>query len=223
MDFKKSKFTHIVLSLLIIAAVSVQGAEFTGDILAGYNGGVGLQINFRAADFAQGFPLYLQLGMAYSRLDPGSAADARKIFINDATNGDPEKSGWRWDLRFDFLHNVDLFQLQDVWLYVGPRYSMFTGNFVFVGGNEDFDITTSQWGLGAGLQSYFPMGRKFDFVTSAGLDYYFSNALSGHDTKYSPDGENVNARNDYTFDDADDAINQPKLQIRFMIGITYHF
>jgi hypothetical protein len=34
-------------------------------------------------------------------MNPGNAADVRKIFINDATNGDLEKSGWMWDVRFD--------------------------------------------------------------------------------------------------------------------------
>ena len=100
---------------------------------------------------------------------------------------------------------------------------MFTGNFVFIGGNEDCDITSNQWGLGLGLKAYFEMSNRFDFVTSVGFDYFFSNTLSGHDTEYSPDGENVNGRNDYTFDDADDAINQPKLQPRLMVGVNYHF
>jgi hypothetical protein len=39
--------------------------------------------------------------LAYTNMNPGNPADARKIFINDATNGDPEKSGWMWDVRFD--------------------------------------------------------------------------------------------------------------------------
>jgi hypothetical protein len=60
-------------------------------------------------------------------------------------------------------------------------------------------------------------------VTSAGLDYYFSADLSGHDTLYAPDGEHVNPRNDYSYDDADAAINNPKLKIRFLVGLNYHF
>ena len=113
--------------------------------------------------------------------------------------------------------------MKRAFMYGGPRYSMYTANFNFVGGNENFDINTNQWGLGLGLKAYFEMGNKIDFVTTAGFDYYFNTVLSGHDTVYSSDGENVNPRNDYTFEDADAAINNPKFQIRLMVGINYHF
>ena len=113
--------------------------------------------------------------------------------------------------------------MQKAFIYGGLRYAMFTGNFNFIGGNEDFDINSNQWGLGLGLKAYFAMSNKVDFVTSAGLDYYFANDLSGHDTVYNPDGENINPRNDYTYETADDAINNPKFQLRFLVGINYHF
>jgi hypothetical protein len=204
-------------------AFSAYGANFSGDVLAGYNGGLGFQINFITTDFAHEFPMNLQIGLAYTSLNAGNAADARKIFINDATNGDPDKSGSMWDLRLDFQYKVDWLALKRVYLYAGPRYTMYTANFVFIGGNEDFDIITDQWGLGLGLKAYFAMGKNLDFVTSAGFDYYFSSDLSGHDTLYAPDGEHVNPRNDYSYDDADAAINNPKLKIRFLVGLNYHF
>ncbi len=100
---------------------------------------------------------------------------------------------------------------------------MFTANFNFIGGNEDFDITSNQWGIGFGLKSYFEISHSFDFVASAGFDYYFDSELSGHDTRYNPDGEDINARNDYTYSDADGAINNPDFQLRLMVGINYHF
>ena len=217
------KLLGFIWFLCLLMVTSTPAADFSGDLLVGYKGGLGFQANFVSANFARGFPMNLQFGIAYTRLDPGKAAAARRIFINDATNGDPEKSGSMWDFRLDFLYRVRWLSLQNAYVYTGPRYSMFTANFVFIGGNEDFDITTNQWGLGLGLKAYFEMSNRFDFVTSIGFDYFFSNTLSGHDTEYSPDGENVNGRNDYTFDDADDAINQPKLQPRLMVGINYHF
>ena len=176
-----------------------------------------------ASDFAKGFPLNLQFGLAYTALDPGNAADSRKIFINDATNGDPEKAGWMWDFRFDLQYQVNWLSMQRAYLYGGPRYAFFTANFNFIGGNEDFDITSSQWGIGLGLKSYFEMSRNLDFVASAGFDYYFDSELSGHDTRYNPDGENVNPRNDYTYADADAAVNNPDFQLRLMLGVRYHF
>jgi len=62
-----------------------------------------------------------------------------------------------------------------------------------------------------------------DLVLTTGVDYFSKNILNGHDTSYSPNGETVNGRNDYTFKEADKAINQPELVPKFMLGMTYHF
>ena len=223
MIMKKTSLKSYIIALIFLNALPLFSAEFSGDFMAGYKGGLGFQGNIMIARFAKGFPLNLQLGVAYASFDPGNALDARRIFINDATNGDPEKSGWNWDIGLDFLYRVDWLSMEQAFLYAGPRYSSFTGNFVFIGGNEDFDITSTQWGFGAGVKAYFAMNNKFSFVTAAGFDYYFSGDLSGHDTTYNPDGENVNPRNDYSYDDADQAINQPKFELRAMIGINYKF
>jgi hypothetical protein len=218
------KIKVILLFIFILTpATLVYAANFSADILAGYSGGPGFQINFVTADFAQGFPLNVQLGIAYSGHDPGNAADARKIFINDATNGDPEKSGRMWDFRLDFLYKVKWLSMQRAYVYGGPRYSQFTANFVFVGGNEDFDISSDQWGIGFGIKSYFAMGAKVDFVATVGFDYYLDSALYGHDTVYNPDGENVNPRNGYTYEDADNAVSDPNFQLRLLLGVNYHF
>lgn len=108
-------------------------------------------------------------------------------------------------------------------MYGGVRYARFTGNFRFVGGNEDFDIRNSQWGLGGGCESYFDVSRHLDMILTAGIDYYFSGTLSGHDTAYSPTGDDVNPREDYTYADADAAIGQPKLTPLLMLGVSYNF
>ena len=112
---------------------------------------------------------------------------------------------------------------------MGPRYSSFRANFKYIGGNEDFDVTSRQFGLGLGVESHFKMNAKLDLVVLAGVDYFFDNTLIGHDTQYSPDDDNVNARNDnengdveFTYKDADKAIKQPELMPRFMLGINYH-
>ena len=220
---RKKRILCIIIVTLFTFVSGVSSADFSGEFIAGYNGGLGFQLNLLSANFARDFPMNVQLGLAYASMNPGNAADARKIFINDATNGDPEKSGWMWDVRFDFLYQVKWLSMQRAYIYGGPRYAMFTANFIFIGGNEDFDITSDQWGLGLGLKAYFAMGNRFDFVTSAGIDYYFPSELSGHDTRYNPDGENVNARNDYTYDDANDAITNPTFQLRFLVGVNYHF
>ena len=197
------------------------GPRFYAGIVTGYNGGFGLQLSGTISNFAKGFPLSARFGVGYTSTDPGSPTDARKIFINNATNGIPEESGWFWDLRMDLMLPVKIFS--ESFLYAGPRYSMFTANFEFIGGNEFFDITSDQWGLGGGLESYFALSSNLDLVINAGADYYFSGTITGHDTAYSPDGENINPREDYTYEDADNSVNQPKILPRVMVGFSYGF
>ena len=69
-----------------------------------------------------------------------------------------------------------------------------------------------------------------DLVFATGLDYFFNSTLKGHDTSYSPNNDNVNARNDnqnndvqFTFKDANKAVKQPQFMPRIMIGVTYRF
>ena len=38
-----------------------------------------------------------------------------------------------------------------------------------------------------------------------------------------PDGQNVNDRKNFTFADADEAINQPKHNVKAMAGLSYNF
>jgi len=86
-----------------------------------------------------------------------------------------------------------------------------------VGGNEDFDVTSKQFGFGGGFESHYNISDNLKLVTNAGLDYYLGAKLQGHDTAYNPDDDNVNPRNKqesdgkYSYSDADKAVNQPSL------------
>jgi hypothetical protein len=174
-------------------------------------------------DLAEGFPFALKFGIGYASVEPGKAPEARKIFINDATNGIPEKGGQVWDFSFDVMKPVKLPLFKQAYLFGGPRYAMFKGNFKYVCGNEDFNITSKQWGVDSGLENHFPINQRFDLILTGGLDYYFESALYGHDTSYDPNGEDVNPREDYTYADANDAVSQPEYELRVMFGINYHF
>jgi len=215
--------TLSLFAVLSLLPISVHAAELSATALAGYKGGMGFKAAATLSHFAQGFPLAIEFGVGHTRMDPGKPAEARKVFINDATNGTPEESGWAWDFRLDFLYPLRALGVQNASAYIGVRRSMFTGNFKFVGGNEDFDVTCDQWGWGAGLTATFPMGKQFGFTLAAGIDHYPLATLTGHDTSYSPDGEEVNGRQGYDYTKADDAVNQPKLQGVLMAGITYTF
>jgi hypothetical protein len=220
----RRRWTGRVGVLCVAAAAAMmpaRGAEFSAGILTGYSAGLGVRATGTFSHFAQGFPFAVEIAAGYFTRDAGIPLDARRVFINDNTNGTPTKNGSSWDFRMDFMYKVGLLGMRDAYVYAGPRYSMFTATFDFVGGNEVFNINSTQWGFGAGLKAGFPVSPRVSFILTGGLDYYASASLEGHDTSYSPDGLIVNGRNDYTFTDADQAVNQPKLEPVAMLGISY--
>jgi hypothetical protein len=205
-------------------------SKVSAGILTGYNRGYGIQANLSLNSLTSELPFGLRFGAGYTFLNPGNSADARRIFINNATNGTPEKSGRSIDYRLDFLFPKSIFGLKHSYIIVGPRGSSFKGNFKYVGGNEEFDVVSRQWGLGAGVESHFTMSQNLDLVIALGLDYYLPSTLHGHDTSYSPDNDNVNPRNDnenddtpFTYKDANEAICQPSFMPFAMIGVTFDF
>ncbi len=223
MATRSAVIAPLTLLLAMAVANAAAAARFTVGGLVGYRAGLGAEVNATAADFAEGFPLAARFAVGYARREPGNPADARRIFINDATDGTPEEAGWYWDCRFDMMYRFGWRSAENLFATAGVRYSLFTANFEFVGGNEDFDITSHQWGLGAGLEGYFDISDRVQFVIGGGVDYFFDAELTGHDTTYSPDGDHVNPRDDYTYDDARDAVNALGLEGRAVIGISYRF
>ncbi|MCA0132763.1 hypothetical protein LBU54_09220 [Winogradskyella sp. D23] len=221
---------------LMITSFNIINAQTTPDkqskfglgINVGFNRGLGFQTTLTAIKPIESLPVHFRVGVGYTSLDPGSSADARRIFINNATNGVPQEKAKAFDYRFDFLWETNLFNLNEAYIVFGPRYSSFRANFKYIGGNEDFDVTSRQFGIGLGAETHFKISERLDLVALAGLDYFFNNTLKGHDTSYSPDNDNVNPRNDnqnnnreFEFSDANDAINQPGLMPRIMLGIVY--
>jgi hypothetical protein len=221
---KKINLILVILSLFNLSEYKpLEAAGYKLGITGGYLNGVGWQLHGVALNFATGFPFSARLSVGNSYLDPGNSAAARGIFINNTTNGIPEKSGNLWHFRFDLNFPLNLKSIPALNLTFGPRYASFKGNFKYVGGNEDFDVTSSQWGLGLGIAAAFSMTRTLDLIMISGLDYYFQFRLKGHDTSYSPNGEDVNPRENYTFSDADNAINQPGFEPYIMFGVAYRF
>jgi len=222
-----------VLSVLLICSGSftygqekVKGpSTISAGILTGYNRGYGVQGNLTLHN--NQLPFELRVGVGYTLLNPGRAMDARRIFINNNTNGTPEKTGRSVDYRFDFLFPKSIFGLKHSYLIIGPRGSSFKGNFAYIGGNEEFDVVSRQWGAGVGIETHFNMSHNLLLVIATGLDYYLPSTLHGHDTSYSPDNDNVNPRNDnenddvpFTYKDANKAIYQPAFMPFAMIGLT---
>jgi hypothetical protein len=209
----------LVFIVLVFSLTSGEAADLYGGVNFGLYGGLGFDAYASAFNFASGLPLGLRLGLGYSSFDPGNATDARRIFINNNQGGTVQERGTLLRLNFDFVYPIQLLNLPEANIYFGPRYADFKGNFKFVGDNEDFDVTSTHWGLG--LEAGFSMSSRIDFTMIAGADYYFSSTLYGHDTSYSPNGETENPREDYQYNDADQAINQPALEPRIMLGLRY--
>jgi hypothetical protein len=90
--------------------------------------------------------LALSFGVGYTSKDPGDALLARRVFVNDNTDETPDTSGRVWDLRLDVIYVVKIGGLQEPGVFAGVRRSMFTGRFIFVDGNEDFEVVSDEWG-----------------------------------------------------------------------------
>ena len=198
------------------------GPNVSMGLTMGSNGGFEAAFDWLFSDLAPGLPLDLRVGVGYASVNPGDPVAARHIFINDATNGVPQRSGRKWDYSLDVVLPLKGFLSSGTYIYAGPRYSRFTANFKYVGGNEDFDVRSNQWGFGVGLGSQFVISPRFALVIASGVDYLSMAELDGHDTSYSPNGETGNERDDYTFADADEAIDQPKVELRLMLGLRYN-
>lgn len=197
--------------------------DFTGQIVTGFYSGVGVHCSGTLNNFAEGFPFGLRVGLGYARVAPGDAVAARRIFIDQNTNGSPK--GWAklWDTRIDVIYPVQIGSLKHSNVFGGLRHGYFNAHFEYIGGNETFDVTSNSWGLGGGVETSFPVSPRVSMMFSVGADYFFRSLLSGHDTYYRPNGDDLHAKEDFTYDDADEAIKQPDMELRVMFGVTYDF
>ncbi|MFD0835786.1 hypothetical protein ACFQ0I_08435 [Mariniflexile aquimaris] len=230
MNVKQFYATTLLFLITFLSYAQIEGSKqnFALGVSTGYNRGLGFQISLTALKPLESLPVQMRLGIGLTSLNPGNASDARRIFINNATNGVPEEKARSFDYRLDFLLDSNILNLENSKLVFGPRYSSFKANFKYIGGNEDFDVTSKQFGIGLGTESQFKINKNLNLLAAVGLDYFFNNTLTGHDTSYSPDNDNVNARNDnandnveFTYKDANEAIKQPSLMPRVLLGVVY--
>ncbi len=209
----------VLSALLLVNNGEAKSPMFWGSVRGGWQAGTGIEVSLTYRLPSRQLPVDLRFALARSKRNPGNALDARHVFINNNSNGVPQKSGSVWLVQLDFLIRTKWRWLPDMQWYIGPRYMWFNGDFKFIGGNEFFNVVCDQWGVGGGVQSRLPLSRKLNLVITAGLNYFPPATLIGHDTSYSPDGEIINGREDYTYQDADAAINQPKLEPTVLIGV----
>ena len=220
MDNKRMISARALAGCLTLA-VTADAGGFAAGVAAGWNVGPGLDASGTFADFTRDVPLSARLTVGYHGVEAGDPYAARRVFINDNTNGDPRKSATAWLFRFDLMFPAFRLGGQQVHAFAGPRHARHSANFDYVGGNESFDVTSNPWGLGVGAESRFAMGDATSFFAQAGFDWYAKAKLAGHDTAYLPSGDHVNPRDGYGWSDADGAIGQPRWEIVAMMGIGF--
>ncbi len=218
-----TRFSVLLFATVMLLSLPVLAGPFYGGLNVGYTGGLGIQATGSFMDFTRDLPLSARFTLGYNSAGAGDPYAARQVFINDNTNGDPEKSADTWQFRFDLMFPAFTVGPQTLYLFAGPRYASYTANYNFIGGNEVFDIGSDTWGGGLGFESWFAVGNGSDFVLQLGLDWYADAAISGHDTSYLPSGDHVNPRDGYDYDSADDAIDQPSLELLGMMGMRFRF
>ncbi|GAB4290698.1 MAG: hypothetical protein Kow0098_09500 [Ignavibacteriaceae bacterium] len=225
---KKFVFPFLITAATVFLTSSVIRAQefnpvFSSGLQIGYYDGFSFSGTGSVSGFAENFPLVVRFGIGYNFPDAGSPELTRKVFINDASNGTPESSASTWDFRLDLLYSTDLLGMKNTFIYFGPRFAVYNAHFEFIGGNEFYDIGSENFGLGGGIESHFRMTRNISLIISGGADYYFNSMIGGHDTFYSPDGNHINPREGYDYQDADESVSQPKIEFRLMTGINYYF
>lgn len=225
MSWMKNSIGFFIVLLLSFGSLpdSAVAGDFLSGLSAGTSGGLGIQASGTLANFTRDLPLSIRVGVGYHTGNAGDPYAARRVFINDNTNGTPEDSAHQWQFRLDLLYPVFKLHTQEIFLFGGPRYARYTANFNYVGGNENFDVTAKPWGVGLGLETRFAINDKTSFLLQFGLDYYQEVELAGHDTAYTPDGDHINPRDGYDYSDADDAVDQPALEILAMMGVLVRF
>jgi hypothetical protein len=145
------------LAAIATAPTPARAVDWGLTLFGGYQGGGGGRLTGTASDLVHGVPLALSAGLGYTILDPGDALQARAVFINQNTNGTPEKSGHFWDFRLDLVYLFPVRGLVETGAFIGVRRSYFLGDFHYVGGNEDFEVTSNQWGWGFGVRGGLAM------------------------------------------------------------------
>jgi len=210
-----------MIMVCLLSTLPATAAEFSAGFELGHAAGTGGQLQLGVADFAVGFPGSLRVSGSFAARDAGDPLAARHVFINDNTNGTPDETAAISVFSLDLVLPFTTFAGRPVQLYGGPRHARFKGTYEFIGGNEIFDIVSNEWGWGLGLESAFPMGTRAEMLLSAGVDYYLDGEIFGHDTGYLPDGTDINGRDDYTYEDAENAVNGAGIEPRLLLGVRW--
>lgn len=212
----------LLLLLVSLSAATASAIELYEEIRVGYTNDVGIAAGLRLAELSEEIPLFFSLNGGYIRqAEPGNAEDARGIFINDGTGGNIEEYGQSWHYGLDVGYEVLRQDALRVAAFGGARQNHYSASFAFIGDNEAFRVTTRQIGFGGGANLILgAASQRVQFALSGGAYYFVKARFDAHGTfYYTPDGVDSQPRDEYTYEDADDAVNQPRLRPFAEIGI----
>jgi hypothetical protein len=211
------------LFLLFACLSSAPALDVFQCFASGYRGDMSGTIGLGIRDVMPSIPIGARLtaGVVY-QFDSGDATAARRIFINDNEGGSIEKWGLSHVLSLDITYRVTSGKNLRLEGYAGPRMSFYSAHFGFIGNNEVFAARSDSFGLGGGMQAALRTGSRLAVVLSAGADFFFPSMLYAHGTYYyTPNGVDQVPRNDYSYKDADAAVNQPKIVPVAILGFEY--
>ncbi len=97
------RLSVLMFAVLVLQPLPASAGPFYGGLNVGYTGGLGIQATSSFMDFARDLPLSARFTLGYNSASAGDPYAARQIFINDNTNGDPEKSASTWQFRVDLM------------------------------------------------------------------------------------------------------------------------
>jgi len=198
-------------------------------LMGGFYDGPSVSGTFGFSDIFTNVPIGAEVELGYSWTPAGNGILARRVFINDNTGGndDAQSSGGFLDLGINATYLLpQTYGPVKFYAFAGPRFGRYDVRWDYVGGDEDFDITSWVFGLGGGIRGVMPLGKQINAVLQLGIDYYPRSSIYGHDATYYPNNSNVNARtNDqgytYTYQDAENATTVPHIRPRVMVGIQF--
>lgn len=221
---KESTMNKIIPIILIFLPLSIFSLEPYHEVSIGYSQDLGLYMGLRLEDSSKDFPIFLQGRGGYVyQVEPGNATEAREIFINDNAGGNIEEYGESYMLALDLGYKLKDWEKFSLEVTLSGLWNYYLAHFAFIGNNESFAVNTSSFGVGAGAALRIPISKSQSaLMLKTGLEYYPKALLEAHGTYfYTPDGEDDRVRNDYTYEDADKAINQPEYRFYLQVGLLY--
>lgn len=205
----------LVVGILASSVSALATTPLSAGVLTGYYKGMGIMAQ---STVSPGLPGYIRIASGYTTLDPGKEDRVSRIYGQGTASGQSDKSGSIWDVRVDYLYPLNWPEPMQTRLFAGFRYASYSGLFMY--DTEQLEVTTQVQGWGFGFEIGYPLSSRWEVVIQNGWDFYSAPTLSSGQVVYSPGGGQENASGGFTYKEANDAIFQPRFEIRWMVGVN---